>query len=181
MYKKQIKFILNGKNVTTEIPTNFTLLDFLRDEMKLTGTKCGCGEGECGTCTVLVDGRPVNSCLMLAADADGKDILTIEGLGSVDALHPLQKAFVAYGAIQCGYCTPGMLLSSKALLDRTPHPTMDELKKALSGNLCRCTGYDKIFKAVTSVANGEIFADAEDGIWIQDDLPSCRNEHNERE
>ena len=175
MYTKNISFTLNGKRITKEVPVHLTLLDFLREDLKLTGTKCGCGEGECGTCTVLVDGRTVNSCLMLTVDADGKDITTIEGLGDENHLHPLQKAFVAYGAIQCGYCTPGMILSSKALLDRNPHPTMDELKKALSGNLCRCTGYDKIFKAVMSVANGEVLEDPEDGVWIQDDLPPCSN------
>ena len=177
MLKKKVSFILNGKAMTKEVSVNHTLLDFLRDDLHFTGTKCGCGGGECGTCTVLIDGRPVNSCLMLATDAEGKDILTREGLGGEKALHPLQKAFVAYGAIQCGYCTPGMLLSSKALLDRNPHPTMDELRKALSGNLCRCTGYDKIFKAVMSVANGEVLDDPEDGVWIQDDLPPCGCEH----
>lgn len=181
MIKKNISFILNGKPIIKEVAVNRTLLDFLRDELKLTGTKCGCNAGECGTCTVLVDEKPVNSCLMLAADADGKDILTVEGLGGEKALHPLQKAFIAYGAIQCGYCTPGMLLSSKALLDKNPHPTLDEIRKALSGNLCRCTGYDKIFKAVLSVANGEILEDPQDGVWLQKKhQTSCNGKHNDK-
>lgn len=174
MLKKNVRFILNGREMAREISTNHTLLDFLRNDLHFTGTKCGCGSGECGTCTVLVDDKPINSCLMLAADIEGKKILTIEGLGEEENLHPLQKAFVAYGAIQCGYCTPGMLLSSKALLDRNPHPTMRDLQKALSGNLCRCTGYDKIFKAVMSVANGEVLDTPVDGVWLQDDLPSCK-------
>lgn len=174
MLKKNVCFTLNGRKMAREVATSYTLLDFLRDDLHFTGTKCGCGEGECGTCTVLVDGKPVNSCLMLATDIEGKKILTIEGLGEEENLHPLQKAFIAYGAIQCGYCTPGMLLSSKALLDRTKHPTMKELQKALSGNLCRCTGYDKIFKAVMSVANGEVLEASTDGVWLQDDLPSCK-------
>lgn len=174
MLKKNVRFILNGREMAREISTNHTLLDFLRNDLHFTGTKCGCGSGECGTCTVLVDDKPISSCLMLAADIEGKKILTIEGLGEEENLHPLQKAFIAYGAIQCGYCTPGMLLTSKALLDRNPHPTMKELQKALSGNLCRCTGYDKIFKAVMSVANGEVLGDPADGVWLQDDLPSCK-------
>jgi len=178
MLNKKINFVLNGKAMVKEVATNMTLLDFLRCDLHLTGTKCGCNSGECGSCTVLVDGKPVNSCLMLAADADGKDILTIEGLGGEEALHPLQKAFIAYGAIQCGYCTPGMLLSSKALLDRNPHPDLDDVKKALSGNLCRCTGYDKIFKAVMSVAAGEVIDDPDDGVWLKDDpAPSCGTRH----
>ena len=122
----------------------------------------------------------MNSCLMLATDADGKEVTTIEGLSRDGGLHPLQKAFLAYGAIQCGYCTPGMILSSKALLDRNPHPTIDEIKKALSGNICRCTGYDKIFKAVMSVANGEILDDPVDGVWLQDDLPPRRCEEHKQ-
>ena len=181
MIKKKVSFILNGNPVTKEVSVNHTLLEFLRDELKFTGTKCGCNAGECGTCTVLVDGKPVNSCLMLAADIDGKNILTIEGLGGEEALHPLQKAFIAYGAIQCGYCTPGMLLSSKALLDRNPNPTLDEVKKALSGNLCRCTGYDKIFKAVLSVARGEILDDPQDGVWLQEDHQTpCSCGHHDK-
>lgn len=174
MLKKNVRFTLNGKEMAREVSTSHTLLDFLRDDLHFTGTKCGCGGGECGTCTVLVDDKPISSCLMLAADIEEKKILTIEGLGEEEKLHPLQKAFIAYGAIQCGYCTPGMLLSSKALLDRNPHPTMKELQKALSGNLCRCTGYDKIFKAVMSVANGEVLDAPTDGVWLQDDLPPCK-------
>ncbi|WP_279009768.1 (2Fe-2S)-binding protein [Synergistes jonesii] len=180
MIKKTVTLTLNGSTIMREVPVNRTMLDFLRDDLKLTGTKCGCGAGECGTCTILVNGEPVNSCLMLATDADGKEVTTIEGLSRDGGLHPLQKAFLAYGAIQCGYCTPGMILSSKALLDRNPHPTIDEVKKALSGNICRCTGYDKIFKAVMSVANGEILDDPVDGVWLQDDLPPRRCEEHKQ-
>ena len=152
MLKKKVSFILNGKAMTKEVSVNHTLLDFLRDDLHFTGTKCGCGGGECGTCTVLIDGRPVNSCLMLATDAEGKDILTIEGLGGEKALHPLQKAFVAYGAIQCGYCTPGMLMSAAALLYENPDPTEDEIRTAIAGNLCRCGDYSAIAKAVKEAA-----------------------------
>ncbi|MDY2984795.1 MAG: (2Fe-2S)-binding protein [Synergistes jonesii] len=180
MIKKTVTLTLNGSTIVREVPVNHTMLDFLRDDLKLTGTKCGCGAGECGSCTILVNGEPVNSCLMLAADADGKEVTTIEGLSRDGDLHPLQKAFLAYGAIQCGYCTPGMILSSKALLERNPHPTIDEVKKALSGNICRCTGYDKIFKAVMSVANGEILDDPVDGVWLQDDLPPRRCEEHKQ-
>ena len=179
MLKKQVHFRLNGKAFTREVGVNRTLLDFIREDLRLTGTKCGCGGGECGTCTVLVDGRPVNSCLMMAVDADGREITTIEGVGGEEALHPLQKAFVAYGAIQCGYCTPGMILSAKALLDYNPHPTLDDVKMALSGNLCRCTGYDKIFQAVMSVARGEVLEDPVDGVWVEEDLPDlCTCAHD---
>ena len=180
MIKKTVTLTLNGSTIMREVPVNSTMLDFLRDDLKLTGTKCGCGAGECGSCTILVNGEPVNSGLMLATDADGKEVTTIEGLSRDGGLHPLQKAFLAYGAIQCGYCTPGMILSSKALLDRNPHPTIDEIKKALSGNICRCTGYDKIFKAVMSVANGEILDDPVDGVWLQDDLPPRRCEEHKQ-
>lgn len=181
MINKKISFILNGKHITKDVAVNHSLLELLRDELRLTGTKCGCNAGECGTCTVLVDGKPINSCLMLAADTDGKEVLTIEGLGSEKSPHPLQKAFIAYGAIQCGYCTPGMLLSSKALLDKNPNPTLDELKKALSGNLCRCTGYDKIFKAVLSVASGEMLDEPQDGVWLNEDLQTPNKcEHHDK-
>ncbi len=128
------------------------LLDVLRDRLGLTGTKEGCGTGQCGACTVLLDGRPINSCLTFAADAVGHEITTIEGLSSDGALHPLQAAFVEHGAVQCGFCTPGMILASKALLDQNPHPSDEEIDYALAGNLCRCTGYQKIRDAVKSVA-----------------------------
>lgn len=130
-----------------------TLLEVLRSDLGLTGSKEGCGEGACGACTVLLDGKAVNSCLVLAVEAKGKDILTIEGLGSESDLHPLQRAFVDHWAIQCGFCTPGMILSAKALLDRNPHPNEDEIRRAISGNLCRCTGYSKIVKAIAAASS----------------------------
>ncbi len=127
-------------------------LDLLRDLLGLTGTKEGCGRGECGACTILLDGEPVNACLLYAAKLQGRAVLTMEGLAQGEVLHPLQEAFLEEGAVQCGYCTPGMLLSSKALLDRLPHPTVPDIEEALSGNLCRCTGYAKIVKAVQRAA-----------------------------
>jgi len=142
-----IRFILNGRQVEPDIPPQMLLLDLLRDYFNLTGVKEGCGQGECGACTVIVDGQAVNSCLVLAAQIDGKEVITIEGLSQDGKLDPLQEAFVEEGAIQCGYCTPGMILSAKALLMRNPRPDLNEIKEALSGNLCRCTGYTKIFKA----------------------------------
>ena len=127
------------------------MVDLLREDLNLMGTKYGCGEGECGACTVLLDGQAVNSCLLLAIEADGCEVMTIEGLAQGDQLHPLQRAFIAEGAVQCGFCTPGMILSSKALLDENPHPSDDEIKQALAGNFCRCTGYSAILQAVKSV------------------------------
>jgi carbon-monoxide dehydrogenase small subunit len=127
-------------------------LDFLRDDLNLTGTKKGCDQGSCGACTVLVDGKPINACLVLAMEVDGREILTIEGLSKGKELHPLQEAFIHYGAVQCGYCTPGMILSAKALLDENPCPTEEEVRVAISGNLCRCTGYRKIVDAILSVS-----------------------------
>jgi carbon-monoxide dehydrogenase small subunit len=129
-----------------------TLLQMLRDKLALTGTKNGCEAGECGACTVLVDGEPVNSCMMLAVEADGRNILTVEGLAAEGELNPLQQAFVEHNAVQCGFCTPGMLMTTTALLQRNPHPTEDEIKDALVGNLCRCTGYVRIIQAVQSAA-----------------------------
>jgi len=148
----RIQFVLNGKDTEVLVPPNATLLQLLRDELALTGTKDGCGTGECGACTVLMDGDPVNSCLILAPQADGHEIITVEGLAAVQDLHPLQKAFVEEGAVQCGYCTPGMLLSAKALLDRNPQPTDEEIREAISGNLCRCTGYERIVSAIRRAA-----------------------------
>ena len=139
---------VNGEAHPVAAPAHKTLLEVLREDLGLTGTKHGCEVGECGTCTVLVDGEPVLSCLTLAADVEGREITTVEGLAQNGELHPLQVAFAERGAAQCGYCTPGMLLSAKALLDRNPRPTEDEIKEALSGNLCRCTGYLKIIEAV---------------------------------
>ena len=150
--KKTIQLTINGEPVEAAVSTNQTLVQFLRDDMGLTGTKHGCGLGDCGACTVLMDGKAVNSCLVLAIQADGTDILTIEGLAENGKLHPLQQAFVDNGAIQCGFCTPGMILSAKALLDEKPNPSELEIRTAISGNLCRCTGYQKIVQAVDEAA-----------------------------
>jgi carbon-monoxide dehydrogenase small subunit len=147
-----INLKINGEPYEVSIKPNTTLLDFLRDKIGLTGTKKGCDTGQCGACTVLLDGKPINSCLVLAADANGKEILTVEGLGRDGKLHPLQETFMQEGAVQCGYCTSGMLLSAKALLDENPSPGENEVKKAIAGNLCRCTGYVRIVKAVLVAA-----------------------------
>ena len=149
---KTIDFILNGKQVSREVPNHRLLLDLLRDEIGATGTKEGCGTGDCGACTVLLDGKPVNSCLVLSGELDGTDIVTIEGLRIGPELHPIQKAFLQDGGAQCGYCTPGMLMMSKALLDENLNPTEEDIRFALSGNLCRCTGYAKIVQAVQDAA-----------------------------
>jgi len=146
--KASINLTVNGQHVQVEIEDNKTLLYLLREILHLTGTKEGCGIGECGACTVLIDGKSMNSCLVLAKQAEGKEILTIEGLNKGKDIHPIQQSFVDVGAVQCGYCTPGMILSAKALLDVNPNPTLEEIKVGLSGNLCRCTGYTKIFEAV---------------------------------
>jgi len=153
--KQLIKLTVNGESYEMAIEPRMTLLDVLRDILGLTGTKSGCSIGNCGSCTVLLDGKPVLSCLLLAVEAQGKDILTIEGLAQNGQLHPLQQAFIDHGAIQCGFCTPGMLLSAKALLDENPSPSEDEVKEAISGNLCRCTGYTNIVKAILEVAQGQ--------------------------
>ena len=146
-----IHLTVNSQPYDLEVPAHKRLVDLLREDLHLMGTKYGCGEGECGACTVLLNGQAVNSCLLLAIEADGCEITTIEGLAQGDQLHPLQQAFVAEGAVQCGFCTPGMILSSKALLDENPHPSDDEIKQALAGNFCRCTGYSAILRAVKSV------------------------------
>lgn len=145
-------FIVNGKSHELAIDPHILLVEVLRDELGLTGTKHSCGIGHCGACTVLIDGTPTLSCLALALTVRGKNIVTIEGLAKGTTLHPIQQAFIDYGAIQCGYCTPGMILSAKALLDKNPSPTRGEVKQALSGNLCRCTGYVKIVDAVLAAA-----------------------------
>jgi len=129
-----------------------SLLDVLRNKLNLTGTKMGCNEGDCGACTVIMDGRTVNACLVLAVEAEGREILTVEGLAQGPQLHPLQEAFIKHGGFQCGFCTPGMLLSAKALLDENPDPTEDEIRKGISGNLCRCTGYTKIIDSIREAA-----------------------------
>jgi carbon-monoxide dehydrogenase small subunit len=143
---------LNGEEVTVQVKPSATLVEVLRDQLELTGTKVACGEGECGACTVLLDGEPVNSCLVPALKAHGREVITVEGLAPLGELHPLQKAFVEHGAVQCGYCTPGMLMSAKALLDHNPNPTEDEVRLAISGNLCRCTGYAKIVEAIKAAS-----------------------------
>jgi carbon-monoxide dehydrogenase small subunit len=143
---------VNEEVYAIEVPANWTLLDVIREECGFTGTKQGCGNGECGACTVLLDGKPVNSCLVLALQANGRSVTTIEGLSKEGKMHPIQDAFIAHGAIQCGFCTPGMVLSVKALLDRNPKPKEVEIREALVGNFCRCTGYQKIVEAVQSLA-----------------------------
>ncbi|MPZ77512.1 MAG: 2Fe-2S iron-sulfur cluster binding domain-containing protein [Deltaproteobacteria bacterium] len=149
---QKIQFTLNGKSTTMEAPTHRLLLDLLRDEIGLTGTKEGCGTGDCGACTVLMNGKPVNSCLVLSGELEGASIVTIEGLKIGPELDAVQNAFVRDGGAQCGYCTPGMLMMSKALLDENSNPTEDDIRFALSGNLCRCTGYAKIIQAVQDAA-----------------------------
>jgi carbon-monoxide dehydrogenase small subunit len=151
----KIRLLVNGFEYDLLIKPHWTLIDVLRDEVGLTGTKKGCGKGECGACTVIIDGEAVLACLVLAIQAQGKSIQTIEGLAQEGKLDSLQNAFVKYGAIQCGYCTPGMILTSKALLNKNPHPTVAEIQKALSGNLCRCTGYVKIIEAVQNASTIE--------------------------
>jgi carbon-monoxide dehydrogenase small subunit len=152
MAKIAVTLKVNGEEKELLIKEDALLIDVLRDEIGYTGTKRGCGEGECGTCTILIDGRPVNSCLILAALVQGKEITTIEGVGTPENLHPIQQAFVEEGAIQCGFCTPGMVMSTKALLDSEKNPDEQQIRKALSGNLCRCTGYVKIVNAVKKAA-----------------------------
>jgi aerobic-type carbon monoxide dehydrogenase small subunit (CoxS/CutS family) len=149
-----LTFTLNGRPCATEAPDHWTVLDLLRDGLDLLGTKYGCGEGVCGTCTVLADGRPIRACLVLAAHLRGRALVTVEGLEADGRLDPLQIAFAEGGAAQCGFCTPGVLLAAKALLSEKPAPTADEVREALSGNLCRCTGYTKIVEAVLAAAPG---------------------------
>ena len=154
--KRLIRVAVNGESWEFSVEPKKTLLDFLREDLGLTGTKKGCDNGECGACTVLLNGRPVNACLVLAVEADGQEVLTIEGLADGTRLHPLQQAFIQHGAVQCGYCSPGMILTAKALLDENPRPTETEVIKAIAGNLCRCGTYNKVVKAVLSVAGKNI-------------------------
>jgi carbon-monoxide dehydrogenase small subunit len=152
--KQIISFTLNGEAVQTEIEPNLTLLQLLRDRLGRTGTKEGCGMGDCGACTVLIEGAAINSCIFPAMEVEGKAVITIEGLADAEGnLHPLQRAFVEHGAIQCGFCTPGMILSAKALLDENHDPTEEEIRKGIAGNLCRCTGYVKIVEAVRAASS----------------------------
>ena len=152
MSLKTISFTLNGENVKVHVNPGARLVDVLRENLHLTGTKICCKEGDCGACTVLLDGQAVNSCIIPVGKVEGMHIVTIEGLAHKDALHPLQQAFIDHGAIQCGMCTPGMILSAKALLDKNPNPGTEHIREGLSGNICRCTGYEKIWTAVRRVA-----------------------------
>ena len=151
--KQILNFILNGESVQVEIEPHLTLLELLRNELELTGTKEGCGMGECGACTVLLEGKAINSCILPALEVEGKGVTTIEGVADVKGgLHPIQKAFIEHGAIQCGFCTPGMVLSAKALLDENPKPTEEEIRNGIAGNLCRCTGYLQIVQAIKAAS-----------------------------
>jgi aerobic carbon-monoxide dehydrogenase small subunit len=149
---KELHIKVNGTDCDLTVRPHATLLEVLREDLGLIGTKEGCGEGECGACTVIIDGVAANSCIILAAEAEGKEITTIEGLAQQGTLHPIQEAFVEIGGLQCGFCTPGMILSTKVLLDQNPNPTEEEIKKGLEGNFCRCTGYTKIIESVKAAA-----------------------------
>lgn len=150
--KRVLSFTLDGDPIEVVCKDNMTLLDLLRDKLGLTGTKKGCEQGECGACTVMLDGKPVNSCCTLAVECEGRDVVTVEGIAKNGQLHPIQKQFIEKWALQCGYCTPGMIMSAKALLDVNPHPTELEIREAIEGNLCRCTGYAKIVEAIQAAA-----------------------------
>jgi carbon-monoxide dehydrogenase small subunit len=150
---QNMKLKINSREYEIISGPGTTLLDVLRYELRLTGTKEGCGTGSCGSCTVLVDGKAINSCLVIVGEVEGKEITTIEGLSRQGKLHPLQQAFINEGAVQCGFCTPGILLTAKAFLDSNPHPTESQIRQAIAGNLCRCTGYDKIVRAIMSVTD----------------------------
>jgi len=152
MKSRTIDFVLNGQSVGVEVKPWRTLLEMIREDLKLTGTKEGCGHGECGSCTVIMGGKTVNSCLVPALEADGQDILTIEGLSERDKLNPIQEAFVEHSGMQCGFCTPGMIISAKDLLDRNPDPSEMEIREAMAGNFCRCTGYTKIVESIGAAA-----------------------------
>jgi carbon-monoxide dehydrogenase small subunit len=152
MKQEEIILKVNGTNFKVNIEPWRTLVEVLRENLGLTGTKKSCNEGECGACTVMMDGKPVASCLVLAMDAQGKEIVTIEGISEGEKLHPIQEAFLKYGAIQCGFCTPGMVMSAKAFLDENPKPTSAEVRKAISGNLCRCTGYQHIVDSIMAAS-----------------------------
>ena len=152
--KQILNFTLNGELVRVEVEPHLTLLQLLRDELELTGTKEGCGMGECGACTILLDGKAINSCIFPALEVEGKTVLTIEGLADAKGgLHPIQRAFIEYGAVQCGFCSPGMVLSAKALLDENPKPNEEEIRHGIAGNLCRCTGYLQIVHAIKAVSH----------------------------
>ncbi len=154
MAKQVFSLQVNDREYEVFTEPNRTLLEVVRDELRLTGAKEGCGTGDCGACTMIVDGRAVTSCLMLAPDASGRSVRTIEGLAADGTLHPLQQAFIDHGSVQCGFCIPGMIMASVALLERNPQPTREEIRRGVAGNLCRCTGYRKIIEAIESIANG---------------------------
>ncbi|MDP6184640.1 MAG: (2Fe-2S)-binding protein [Gammaproteobacteria bacterium] len=150
--KTEISFTLNGRPITVEVPVTMKTLYLLRDVLDLKGTKYGCGEGECGACTIQLDGKTVNSCLMYAVDCDGREVVTIEGLKSATELHPMQQAFVDHGAVQCGFCTPGMIVQAVSLAQNNPELSVEEARRGLEGNICRCTGYAKVLDAVVAAA-----------------------------
>jgi len=152
MKSKTIKFLLNGQSYELQVKPWRTLLEMIREDLKLTGTKEGCGHGECGSCTVIMGGKTVNSCLVPAAEADGQEIVTIEGLSHGDSLNPIQEAFIEHAGMQCGFCTPGMIISAKVLLDRIPDPNEAAIREAMAGNFCRCTGYTKIIESISAAA-----------------------------
>ena len=147
-----IRFTINGKETVLSVPPQRTLLEMIREDLQLIGTKEGCGHGDCGACTVIMGGKTVNSCIILAVEADGQEITTVEGVAQGEKLHPVQQAFIDHHGMQCGFCTSGMVVAAKALLDNNPNPTLEEIKDGLAGNLCRCTGYTQIFKAVEVAA-----------------------------
>jgi len=153
---KRISLHVNGNQISREIPDNRLLVDFIRYDLGLTGTKEGCSVGACGACTVILDGQPISSCITLAVMADGAEVTTIEGLAKDDRLHPLQQAFLDYGGFQCGICTPGQIMAAKALLDANAHPSEDQIKAWMMGNLCRCTGYYKIIESIQAAAQGKV-------------------------
>ena len=152
MATHQITFTVNGELEQVAVPSNMTMLGMLREKLALTGTKNGCTAGECGACTVLMNGEPVNSCMVLAAECDGADIVTVEGLSEDGQLDPVQQAIIDSGGVQCGYCTPGILIIARSLLDKNPNPSEDEIREALVGNLCRCTGYVRIIEGISQAA-----------------------------
>jgi carbon-monoxide dehydrogenase small subunit len=152
MQSKPIQFVINGQSCELRVKPWRTLLEMIREDLKLTGTKEGCGHGECGSCTVIMGGKTVNSCLVPALEADGQDILTIEGLSNGERLHPIQAAFVEHSGMQCGFCTPGMIIAAKGLLDNNPAPSEKEIREAIAGNFCRCTGYTKIVESIVAAA-----------------------------
>ena len=155
MSKQLISLTVNGAPYQVAVEPRWTLLEMVREELRFSGSKEGCGTGDCGACSMIVDGRLVTSCLLLAAQADGRDVMTIEGLAKNGRLHPVQQSFIDTGGVQCGFCTPGMIMASKALLDRNPSPTLEEVREGLAGNLCRCTGYAKIYEAVMQASLAE--------------------------